>query len=295
MRSLLNAVVAKSVWLALLVSLSALTLLQGCASGTPQELGRFGLCAEPAADLASQLDTIGRVWYYDYHYKASAPAIYPRLFMVRNLPFDRALADVMAGNRGAWWAVGNEPNDPNQDYRTPAEYAEFYHDFVQWAKRQDSQCRIIPAGFADADWRWANAFRESYQSLYGEYPAVDGWNIHDYILGRDPYDVDEFKRRIVAFRHWMLEIGESDKPLFLTEFGVLYGSGCCERPIDPPEKTVEFMRQSVQWLAETDYVQHWAWFILNNAREFNGGLFDASGHLTLYGETYRELARSYGP
>jgi hypothetical protein len=263
-------------------------LLAGCRQDTG--LGRFGVCAEPSNDLQALLDNLGDVWYYDYQYASPSAAGHARLFMVRWGPFDDRLGDLLRQNRGAWWAAGNEPNDPNQDWRSPAEYAQFYHDFYQFAKRADASCKVIPAGLANADWRWAGEFRREYQRLYKRYPPLDGWNIHNYLLeaDADPYDVAEFKRRITAFRHWMEEIGEGDRPLFLTEFGVLYGAGCCERPVDPPEKTVQFMRETVSWLAETDYVQHWAWFIVNNAGDFNGGL-SQNGSLTIYGETYRDL------
>jgi hypothetical protein len=278
-----------------LVSLLLLSLL-GCSRTEPAELGRFGVCAEWTPELEEQLDSLGPVWYYDYQYQSPTIADHPRLFMIRYGPLDERLEGVIRDHPGSWWAVGNEPNDPNQDNRTPAEYAEFYHDFWHWAKEIDRDLRIIPAGLSNADWRWAGEFRAAYHAAYDVYPPVDGWNIHNYLLEStvDPYDVDEFKRRIIGFRHWMMEIGEAEKPLFLTEFGVLYGSGCCDRPIDPPAKTIAFMRETVTWLAETDYVQHWAWFIANNAREFNGGLYDAEGQLTAYGEAYRDLFADLG-
>jgi hypothetical protein len=272
----------------LLICLCLAMLATGCRQSPG--LGRFGVCAEPSDDLKFLLDKLGDVWYYDYHYVSPSAAGHARLFMVRWEPFDDRLREVMRQNRGAWWAAGNEPNDPNQDYRSPEAYARFYHDFYQFAKQVDRSCKVIPAGLADADWRWAAEFRREYRRLYDRYPPLDGWNIHNYLLDErvDPYDITEFKRRIIAFRHWMSEIGEGDKPLFLTEFGVLYGAGCCERPLDSPVKTVQFMREAVAWLAETDYVQHWAWFIANNAGDFNGGL-SQEGALTLYGETYRDL------
>jgi len=258
-------------------------------------LGRFGVCAEWTPGLQAQLDNLGDVWYYDYHYSSPTVGGHARLMMVRYKPFGAQLCRAMRSHPGAWWAAGNEPNDPDQDNRSPREYAEFYHDFYRWAKKTDPRCKVLPAGIADADWRWAREFRAEYRRLYGSYPRVDGWNIHNYLLdpGSDPYDVSEFKRRILAFRHWMLEIGEAEKPLFLTEFGVLYGAGCCQRPLDPPEKTVAFMRETVTWLAESDYVQHWAWFILNNAGDFNGGLHDSEGRISVYGEAYRDLIASF--
>lgn len=271
----------------------ALCVLVGCGSEPPPFSGHFGVCAESVAELQAQLDAIGDVWYYDYHFATTSATGHQRLFMIRFQPLDQTLEAVIRANPGAWWAVGNEPNDPHQDDLSPEAYAARFHEVAEFIRRADPSCQILPAGLANADWRWAREFREAYRRRYGRYPVVAGWNIHNYLLepGIDPYDVAEFKRRIVAFRHWMLEIGEEQKPLFLTEFGVLYGAGCCDRPVDPPERTVAFMRETVQWLATTSYVQHWAWFILNNAGEFNGGLYEEG--LTLYGQAYRDLVQQY--
>jgi len=271
----------------------ALCVLGGCGGQSPSFPVRFGVCAEPVAELQVQLDAIGDVWYYDYHFATASVTGHQRLFMIRFQPLDETLESVARANPGAWWVVGNEPNDPHQDNLSPEAYATRFHEVAEFIRRVDRSCKILPAGVANADWRWAREFREAYCQRYQQYPVVDGWNIHNYLLepGVDPYDVAEFRRRILAFRHWMLEIGEEEKPLFLTEFGVLYGAGCCDRPVDPPERTVAFMREAVQWLATTDYVQHWAWFILNNAGEFNGSLYEEG--LTLYGEAYRDLVRQY--
>ena len=121
--------------------------------------------------------------------------------------------------------VGNEPNDPHQDDLSPGAYAAFFHRFATAARAADPTVRMASAGIANADCEWAAAFRDSYREQYGEYPAVDAWNIHNYILepDRDQLDLAEFQRRIVAFRTWMDEIGEGDKPLFLSEFGALFG------------------------------------------------------------------------
>lgn len=259
--------------------------------------GPFGVCIGWGLGTKEQLDILGDVWYIDYGYRGEELRGHPRLYMVRaRVPLDRGFEKVMRANPGSWWILGNEPNDPNQDNISPAEYAKLYHDFYHLAKRTDAFCRILPAGIADADWRWAEAFREKYREAYGCYPPVDGWNIHNYLLDPDldPYDVKEFKRRIVAFGDWMGRIGERDKPLFLTEFGVLYGAGCCGRPIDPPGKVVSFMRETVSWLEGTDYVQYWAWFAINSGGRFNGDLFDAEGKLTLFGAAYRDLMRGTG-
>ena len=77
--------------------------------------------------------------------------------------------------------MGNEPNDPNQDNRTPEAYAFLYRVFEEWAA-EAPRCGILPAGIANADWQWAERFRQEYFDRFGRYPRVDGWNIHNYIL-----------------------------------------------------------------------------------------------------------------
>ena len=59
----------------------------------------------------------------------------------------------MVPHWAAWWALGNEPNDPNTGNLTPEEYAELYHIYEGWAGRVP-RCGILPVGIADADWEW---------------------------------------------------------------------------------------------------------------------------------------------
>jgi hypothetical protein len=237
------------------------------------------------------LDALGPLWYYQYGFAGPGLPGHQRVYLVSPFFSDERLEQALHDNPRSWWLVGNEPNDPYQDNLTPATYAAFYHRFLGIAQRKAPSCRIAPGGIANADWRWAEAFRRSYRAQYGRYPRADAWNIHNYILdpGADQYDVAEFKRRIIAFRDWMARVGEGNKPLLLTEYGVLYGSGCCNRPLEGPARGVEFMRLATQWLQQTEYVQAWSWFSLDSKRQFNGDLLDASGKLSEFGSAYRDL------
>jgi hypothetical protein len=281
----------------LLVGLVVVLAVCGCVmrrSPPPLFSTPFGVTLGDAALTAAQLDALGPVWYMDWGWRAPTLAGHERLYVIwsNEVKADRGqIPAAMLAHGAAWWSLGNEPNDPNQDYCTPEEYAELYHIYEGWAAGAP-RCGILPAGIANADWEWAQAFREAYRHKYGRYPRTDGWNIHNYILesGLDPYDVAEFGRRILAFRRWMESIGEGDKPLFLTEFGVLYGNGCCDRPVDPPEKLETFMGDAVQWLQKSDAVSGWAWFA-TYTKLYNGSLMTPAGDLTPLGETYSELAR----
>ena len=278
-----------------------LLLCCGCAAlrrDRPPFSTPFGVDVGDVPVTAEQLDAIGPVWYLDYRWDTPTLEGHERLYVVRcwEVREDQgAIPAVMRARRGrtrdapTWWALGNEPNDPHQDNVSAEEYAELYHIFEGWAGGA-RQCRILPAGIANADWNWAESFRQAYRQKYGHYPRVDGWNIHNYILqpGLDPYDLGEFQRRTLAFRRWMEAIGDGHKPLFLTEFGVLYGSGCCGRPVDPPERIQSFMRDAVRWLLDSDIVTCWAWFAVH-AEPYNGSLLTKEGNCSELGVTYQEL------
>jgi hypothetical protein len=247
----------------------------------------------PATTRAEILDLLGPVWYYQYGFEGPDLRGHQRVYLVPLYFAEEPLVQAMRQHPESWWLVGNEPNDAYQDNLTPAAYAAFYRRVELLARRAGGAARLVPAGLANADWRWAEAFRQSYRAQYGHYPRVAAWNIHNYILapGTSQYDVAEFQRRIIAFRGWMAQSGEGDKPLLLTEYGVLYGSGCCQRPLEDPALGIAFLRQATRWLWETDHVQAWSWFCLYSRRQFNGDLLDDAGQLTPFGQAYREAVR----
>ncbi len=244
------------------------------------------------------LDHLGPVWYYQYGFDGPNLPGHQRVYMVPiHFDDDALLAAMRRAARsgpGTWWLVGNEPNDPYQDNLSPSAYAAFYRRVERLARWADPSIRLVPAGIANADWRWAQAFRESYRAQFGRYPRVAAWNIHNYILDADrsQYDLPEFQRRILAFRAWMALSGEGHQALLLTEYGVLYGSGCCGRPVEDAAPGAEFMRQTTTWLEQTDYVQAWNWFSLDSAQQFNGDLLSPSGELSPFGQAYATWVRS---
>jgi hypothetical protein len=133
----------------------------------------------------------------------------------------------------------------------------------------------------------------------------------------DHDNMDIFVQHIVDFRTWMRNRGQRDKPLILTEFGVLmpvqYGF--------PPYRVNAFMTATFDYLLsarddqlgypadENRLVQRWLWFSLNDrpwdpdtGAGFNGALFDYRhseypGVLTEYGAHFRAYtdALLYGP
>ena len=243
-----------------------------------------------ALSLAAEaLDALGPVWYYSYGYEGTHLPGHQRLYLVPPGYSSAQLRSALRQHPTAWWLVGNEPNDPHQDDLSPGAYAALYHRVSSQADAVAPGARVAPAGIANADWRWAEAFREAYRVQYGRYPRVDAWNIHNYVLEpeRDQLDVAEFQRRILAFREWMARIGEANTPLLLTEFGVLYGTGRLGRPPEDPARVVAYIEAVVAWLRETDHVQGWSWFASYTEGQFNGDLYDELGGLTRFGEAYQ--------
>jgi len=245
---------------------------------------------------AEQLGRFGLVWYYTYGYLGETPPGHQRIYLAPVDYDEESLARVLAAHPGNWWMVGNEPNDPHQDHLSPGAYAAFYHRFNELAAQVDPSYHVMPAGIANADWGWAHDFRESYRYQYGRYPRVDAWNIHNYILDPEhaPWSLDEFQRRILVFRDWMTRVGEGDKPLVLSEFGVLQRTLPDGTPV-PPERVIAFMQDSVRWMASSGAVQSWAWFATSSGGLFGGELTDAQDTLTPYGEAYRALVLELAP
>ena len=266
----------------------ACVLLRGARAVPHSIWPRAGVVVAGSID-ARNMDLLGPVWYYNYGFMGTSLDGHPRALLVRP-PFSYdLLAEAVRENPSHWWLLGNEPNDPHQDNLSPEAYAAFFQRASTLIRANDVSCRIAPAGIANADWQWAQAFRESYRVQYGRWPRVDAWNIHNYVLEPqlDQLDVAEFQRRILTFRDWMKSIGESGKPLLLTEFGALYGTGHLGRPPEDPVRVQSYIGTVVDWLSETEHVQAWAWFSSWTGGQFNGDLYTDEQSLTAFGESYR--------
>ena len=279
--------------LAILIALVALTPAWK-RPGVPKPAPRaFGVGVGYELGGVRELDQLGEVWYIDYDYRGATLGAHQRLYLVETRSDLQLAPEIARQHRGEWWQFGNEPNDPNQDNVSPQVYAARYHDFYFALKAADATAMIVPAGIANADWQWADAFREAYRARFGRYPLVDGWSIHNYLLDKceDALDANRFESRIGAFHDWMARVGESTKPLFVTEYGVLYGNGCCGCPRLADADVAAFMRATTTWMIQSRLVQGWAWFALYSGGRYNGDLFAGDANFTRLGATYRELIR----
>jgi len=298
----------------------------------PDPTSRFGVGLNTAfgriTDYNTEILNIG--WYSDWclrlHPQRPNGLEYAQLIRVGpgDYPPDwDALSAIVTANPGSLWLLGNEPECISQDNRTPTEYAEIYHDLYIFIKARDNTARIAIGGVVQPTplrRKWLALVLEAYRSRYGEPMPIDIWNIHVQILQErrgdwgcgipaglaedegelytiaDNADPEIFQQLILDFRQWLRDQGEIDKPLIISEFGVVMPSeylGAGDRATGDLV-VMAFMSQAFDFLLEArdpelgysgdDYrlVQQWLWYSLNGPHYdfetqtgMNGGLYDA--------------------
>lgn len=287
----------------------------------------------PSADVVSQLNP---GWYLDWRVSEEPLEMegIEYLPMVRlkgdsyspDLP---TLARVAASRPGSLWIIGNEPDVKWQDNVLPGDYARLYHRLYVFLKEQDPSCRVAIGGVSQATplrLRYLEAVLAAYKDEYGVKMPVDVWNVHAFILREEAdswgvdippgfsdeagqlYQVEDhddmsiFKRQIEEFRRWMKAQGEQDKPLIVSEYGILmpedYGF--------PAESVERFMIETFDYFltardADIGYprdggrlVQRWCWYSLADTKYPTGNLIHReSGQLTTLGQSYASYVASH--
>jgi hypothetical protein len=247
-----------------------------------------------------------------------------RLSEAGHQPELAAIAQVADSQPGSFWVIGNEPDVPWQDNVTPQRYAEIYHDLYHFIKGRDPTALLVIGGVTQPSplrLAYLDAILDSYQARYGTKMPIDVWNVHAFVLReeRDSWgvgippgmsdelatayeisdhdDIAIFEQNIINFRAWMAARGYQDRPLVVTEYGILlpndYGF--------PPEAIAAFMTRSFDFFLtaanDTGYpaddnrlVQWWFWFSLYDYPDYpTSNLYDRpSGELTLLGRAYRD-------
>jgi len=214
---------------------------------------------------------------------------------------------------GSNWLVGNEPDVKWQDNVTPERYAELYHDVYTFIKERDPDAKLVIGGVSQSTplrRAYLDIVLDSYQAKYGEPMPVDIWNVHAFTLREeadswgvdippgmdvqtgmlyeieDHNDVTILRQNLIDFRAWMYERGFGDKPLVVSEYGILM-------PEDYGFDTAvigKFMTESFDMFLslanETGYaadgyrlVQWWFWYIVHEDDYYPTGiLFDYPNH-----------------
>ncbi len=267
----------------------------------------------------------------------------------RSIPSGDALDEAIAANRNGDWIIGNEPDRRYyQNDLVPQAYARAYHDLYQYIKAKDASARIFAGAIVQPTplrLQYLDGVLRHYLEMYGEQLPADGWAIHNFILNErscshynDPFlcwgadippgssaidgliidlddlqktaDVAFFKQQVVGFRQWMADNGYRNRPLYISEFGILM-------PADrgfPPALVNNYMNQTFDFLIKTTdeklgyaadnnrLVQRLAWYSTLDP-SFNGSLYEGSASdplsppftLTAIGENYRAYANAMSP
>lgn len=256
-----------------------------------------------------------------------------------------SLTEAINANPGALWLIGNEPDSPFQDDMVPEAYAHAYHDLYGFIKGLDATAKVGIGGIVQPTplrFDYLDAVWSAYHETYGETMPVDVWNIHSFILRettiepdpepcgdkapvwgafvppdsaaqtgelycvRDQDNLDIFWQRIREFRRWMAAKGQRDKPLIITEYGVLFYEDYFDEDGRPfsQDRVGRYMTGTFDlMLGQTDpligysydgnrLVQRWAWFSLNgDPHDWGGTLFDPDTHeIRPLGEHFRDYA-----
>ena len=286
-------------------------------------------------------DQLGFGWYSDWtatRFPETPVGIeFAQLVGVRSWPPNWGrLEETARSNPGSLWMIGNEPETRGQGQLVPSAYATRYHEAFRFLKGIDPTAQIGIGGLVmptPLRLKWLELCMEFYERTYGERMPVDVWNIHVQILqerrgdwgcgipygltedeGRlyeivDNCSVDIFKQLVLEFRIWLHELGEGDKEVIISEYGVLmpssYLPGGDQSVLDFMGGTFDYLLTARDPLLgcpadEGRLVQRWLWFSLNfpfyerTPGGFNGALYDWQNpdQLTLFGEFYRDYAQS---
>ncbi len=241
------------------------------------------------------------------------------------------VARTLAAHPGSYWLIGNEPDVIWQDNATPEKYARAYNEIYTFIKERDPSAHVGAGGIAlptPLRLVWLDEVLRIYRETYRHDLPADLWSIHLFILreerdswgidippGMDEtegelYEIEDHgnvelvKQYVVAFRRWMAANSYADRPLAVTEFGILlpedYGF--------PPEFVQDYMRQTYDYfltatgedgLAADDgrLVQYAFWYSIFDEGAYPiGNLYDARrGALTPLGEAFIRYTESLAP
>jgi hypothetical protein len=254
-------------------------------------------------------------------------------------PNRETIAQIAAANPGSLWLMSNEPDSLYQGNPIyPDVYAHVYHELHHYIKALDPTALIANGGIVQPTpcrMAYLDVVWDTYHQAFGETIPVDAWNIHAFTLrevygpgewgastppGVDPScgidyrmhdadDMDIFRENLIAFRQWMKDKGEQNKPLIISEYGILWpeyypGTGTPlkdeEGNVFSPTRVSHFMTQTFDLLLNEAFpdvgypeggyrlVQAWTWYSLSDTY-YNGNLFDPkTGQITPMGQTYAD-------
>ena len=303
------------------------------ASSLPEihnvERERFGVGVASGSISDYPVDRLGIGWYLNWQVEVDPAhpdgAAFWQMVRVSEegyRPDETTIQSAALANPGSIWLIGNEPDVTWQDNTTPKRYAELYHELYYLLKTADPSCRVAIGGVSQPTplrLSYLDRILEAYQARYGEPIPVDVWNVHGFVLREevdswgvrippgieadtgvlyeieDHDDIGAFQGQILAFRRWMAERGYRDRPLVVSEYGILMPSDYGFEE----ERVQAFMEASFDYfLTATDdavgypadgnrLVQWWCWYSLADTVYSTGNLFDPTTKtLTYLGDAF---------
>jgi hypothetical protein len=209
-----------------------------------------------------------------------------------------------------------------QDEILPEVYAVAYHDLYTLIKAADPQARVAIGGVVQTTplrLEYLSKVWTAYQTKYGTPMPVDVWNMHVFVLpekrnswgadipvGSDALtgayifrpdhtgqattpmpehmDLKYVDEQVRAMRAWMKERGQQQKPLIITEYGILLPNIFIDNTLLPgdAQPSINFMLGSFNYFLNTKdcslgyaadecrLVQRWVWWSL----DYNGPSFN---------------------
>ena len=279
------------------------------------------------------IDTLGIGWYYNFDFTAqpSAPpnAVYVATVYAPVNGYKTATAQFAQAHPGLLWFIGNEPDNGGQTNMTPQAYAIGYHDYYALLKAADPTAQVAIGGVTQPSLlriRYLETVLKAYTLLYGAPMPIDVWTIHGYIMPENcssgagyPVGISDFsgaqgceywpkhgdlatfKAQLINFRQWLKAQGYGDKPLIVSEFGILLSAAFGY----DGNRVATYMLQAMDWMLtygdcaiglladDCRLVQQFAWFSVNFDAT-NGELFTNDGAPSVIGQRLQVYTTGIG-
>jgi hypothetical protein len=240
-------------------------------------------------------------------------------------------------------AIVGDPKTCHQDEMLPELYAQAYHEFYHLLKGADPTAQVAIGGIIQATssrLEYLTKAWDEYKTRYGTDMPVDVWNVHNFIFKEkcDDYGADippgctdevctridgdgaicygnqysdtkhnnleVFDHQIRAFRQWMKDRGQQNKPLIVSEYGIVY----FHAGMEDLDLVRDFMLSTFDYFMNTKdcnlgypadecrLVQRWAWYSLDDNTNINqySYLIDPDiSQMTSLGEAFATYAQDH--
>jgi hypothetical protein len=244
------------------------------------------------------------------------------------------IAATAAARPGRVWLIGNEPDVRWQDNATPEEYAAAYHRAYTAIKEADPTALVAIGGVSQITplrLAYLDRVLAAYQAAYGAPMPVDIWTIHAFVLqekandwgvdippGMEPGvdgapegmlwaiedhdDLGLVEAQVQRMRAWMDAHGERQKPLWITEYGILmpesygFAPNIVSRFLLGSFDLFSGLRDEQLGLSADDnrLVQRWVWFSAGDILYPTGNLFTLTGEPTQLMRAFSAYLAEFG-